>query len=351
MDTRIKMQEPLFNNSSEEVVNVSVSIVGAKMDKALESLEQAAQSNERYLGILLVCCGAFIYALQNFLIKIMFTDYHLGAIEQFYIKSLTYLAISIVGLRANGLSIYIVNSKDALFILSRAFLGIGDNVLLTVGVINLNVSTATALYYMFPIITIICSWTLLNEPVKALEVAATITSFSGVLFIMQPSFLFGGAVGNGSDSDSDSGSALYVAVTLGAALCAGFLFVLYRKTSIKINYFIMTFYYGIICAIVLPLIYMFMPYEKPALNIGQFVIAGCTSAGTLAGSLLIYRAYQYDNASRLTSVTYSQIVFTFIIDYAFFHPAVNSYQILGAACIVGSSFALAFRRCITDTDT
>ncbi len=348
MEERIQLKEPFFNNTSEDIMNVSISIIKPKVEKALESLEtNTPPSKRKYIGILLVVCGAFIYALQNFLIKIMFTDFQMGALEQFYVKSLTYLGISIFGLRANGLSIYIVNSQDAFFILSRAFLGIGDNVLLCIGVIYLSVSTATALYYMFPIITIIFSWTLLKEPVKALEVFAAVFSFSGVILMIKPKFLFDSEQ-NTTTSAAQQTNPVYMIITLCAALCAGSLYVLYRKTSVKINYFIMTFYYGLICTIVVPLIYMFTPYEKPPLNLTQFVIAACTSAVTLLGSLLIYWAYQYDNASRLTSVTYTQIVFTFIIDYAFFHPHVDSYHLLGAGLIVGSSFALAFMRCVDD---
>jgi len=348
MDEHVQLNEPFFNNNSNEIMNVSISIIKPKVDKALESLETTTPANKRkYIGILLVVCGAFIYALQNFLIKIMFTDYQMGALEQFYVKSLTYLGISIVGLRMNGLSIYIVDKKDAFFILSRAFLGIGDNVLLSIGVIYLNVSTATALYYMFPIITIVLSWTLLREPIKLLEVMATVLSFSGVMMILKPKFLFDQEIDLTQPQQSNP---LYMVITLGAALCAGSLFVLYRKTSVKISYFIMTFYYGIICTIVVPLIYMFTPYEKPPLNLTQFLIAACTSAITLFGSLMIYWAYQYDNASRLTSITYTQIVDTFIIDYAFFHPHVDSFHLIGAALIVGASFSLAFVKCVEEPE-
>ena len=347
MEDRIQFNEPFFNNNSEEIMNVSISIIKPKVEKALESLETKALAGERkYIGILLVLCGAFIYAIQSFLIKIMFTDFQMGPLEQFYVKSLTYLAISIVGLRANGLSIYIVNSSDAFFIISRALLGIGDNVLLTIGVIYLNVSTATALYYMFPIITIVMSWTLLKEPVKALEVMAAICSFGGVIMIVKPKFLFD----DEGDSQPQQSNPIYMLITLASAMCAGSLFVLYRKTSTKINYFIMTFYYGIICSITVPLIYMFTPYEKPPLNFSQFIIAAFTAAITLLGSLLIYWAYQYDNASRLTSVTYTQVVFTFIIDYAFFHPHIDYYHLFGAALIVGASFALAFMKCVEGTE-
>eukprot|EP01022_Parablepharisma_sp_SALTPOND_P015253 TRINITY_DN213_c0_g1_i2.p1 TRINITY_DN213_c0_g1~~TRINITY_DN213_c0_g1_i2.p1 ORF type:complete len:424 (+),score=17.74 TRINITY_DN213_c0_g1_i2:170-1273(+) len=336
-------ESELLRGSSdmEESINLlENSAIKSKVDKSLEPT--APNTKHKYIGALLILCGALMYSLQAFLTKILFTDYNMGVIEQFYVKSLTYLVVSMIGLYASGISFYIRSKEEFVFILSRTFFGIGDNLLLSIGIIYLNVSTATALFYIFPIITVVLSWIILKEPIKILEILATIFSFSGVVMNIKPSFLFKGK----GNPEIQAANPWYMVVTLGAALSAGCLYVLYKKTSATISYFMMSFYYGAICSIVLPLIYMFAPYKKEPLNFIQFAIAVGTSAIALFGSLLIYNAYQYGNATRLTPITYTQIVFTFIIDFAFFHPHVDVYHLLGAAMIVGASFSLAFANCI-----
>eukprot|EP01022_Parablepharisma_sp_SALTPOND_P015252 TRINITY_DN213_c0_g1_i1.p3 TRINITY_DN213_c0_g1~~TRINITY_DN213_c0_g1_i1.p3 ORF type:complete len:139 (+),score=9.68 TRINITY_DN213_c0_g1_i1:146-562(+) len=113
------------SNDMEECINllepssVNNSAIKSNVNKSLEPT--APNTKQRYTGALLILCGALMYSLQAFLTKILFTDYNMGVIEQFYVKSLTYLVVSMVALHASGTSFYIQSKEELVFILLRAF--------------------------------------------------------------------------------------------------------------------------------------------------------------------------------------------------------------------------------------
>jgi len=299
------------------------------------------------IGAGLIIAACICGSSQAFLTKSLFVKYGLGAYEQLYYRAICYVIFALIGLKMNNLKVTDFDRRHTSKILLRALLGIILNICYVIGVSTMEVSIASVLFYINPIFMMLLATIFLGEVLKLPDILACLSSFLGVVFIIKPHFIFGNSFSkNGENPEQAEGYLFSAILMMVAALCTASVYIIFKKSGAKIHYFVMTFYYGLISVLVIPFIIMLFGIERSELRSEYVPVLILTSFLNFASSMCVYKAFTYDKASRLTTLSYSEILLTFFIDTIVLQTSIDGFSILGAIFITVSSFSVAIMRCV-----
>jgi drug/metabolite transporter (DMT)-like permease len=130
------------------------------------------------------------------------------------------------------------SSNEIVFIRVRSVCLVGMDLGLAYGFAYVEVSVATVLLYLFPVIVIVMARVWLKEKITKADMVCAFMSFVGLIFVVQPSFMFGG------EAERD---AIYYAmcfVLLASAACFATQIVASGAVKASLNFFLMNFFYG-----------------------------------------------------------------------------------------------------------
>ncbi|CAK1362720.1 putative membrane protein [Cercospora beticola] len=216
----------------------------------------------------------------------------------------------------------------------------------------------------------VCS-KLINEPFTRAEMIGTFVSLVGVLFIAHPASLFNairnaadeppaGSPGDASPSQPDAGD--YDNVTpiqrlagVGVALVgvcgATGAFTTIRWIGKRAHPLISVNYFAVWCTLISIVMQLALP------SIGFLLPSGMKEWGLLfflgvcgfVMQFLLAAALSYEKSSRVTNMTYTQMLFAIAFEKLAFGHTPGILSIIGSSLILGSAIVVAFQRNSNDT--
>ncbi len=194
------------------------------------------------------------------------------------------------------------------------------------------IAEATVLHFTNPLWTALLAALLLREPVTGRILASIAVSFTGVLLITRPGFLFGGAAA-GIDL-LGVGAAL-----LGAMLASG-AYVTVREASKTEHPLVIVFYFPLV---MIPATAPFWPSFQLPQGWEWLVLVG-VGVSTQIGQVFLTRGLSLEPAARAMTIGYSQIVLVAIWGMVFFGEFLDIWSAVGSLLVIAGTLAVALSR-------
>ena len=211
------------------------------------------------------------------------------------------------------------NNKRLLVV--RGFLGFGALTCFYYAITHLPLADATVIQFMNPVWTALFAAMLIGERVGAREVLASVISLTGVVIMVQPSFLFGG----------ESLPTVGVVVALCGSLLSGLAYVTVRELRKTDDPLVVVFYFPLIA---LPLS---IPTAAPSLVLPhgwQWLLLLAIGLTTQIGQVFMTKSLHVERAARAATVSYVQIIFAFLWGWWLFGEQPAPLSIVGTALIL-----------------
>lgn len=205
----------------------------------------------------------------------------------------------------------------------RAALLMGSTLFAFTGLSYLPMAEVKAINFVSPLlVTIFAAWLLAEEVSRSRWIAVAI-GFCGVLFIVRPG----------------SGALQWQAVfPLGSALFYSLYQIMTRKFSER-EQALTTLFYSALVGCVLMSLASPLFWQLPTLqHLPLFILLG-TGAGL--GHFLLIKAMELENASFLSPLLYTQLIWVMLAGYVVFGDLPDSGAFFGMAIIVGSGLYVA----------
>ncbi|GAA5827240.1 hypothetical protein JCM11251_001185 [Rhodosporidiobolus azoricus] len=217
----------------------------------------------------------------------------------------------------------------------------------------LDLSDATTISFLSPVLVGLLAWILLREPYSKLEALVGLTSLLGTLFIAKPDFLFPSASPvdpNTPDVLSEDGVSseqrmFAVGVALIGVLGASGAYLIIRLIGKRasplhsISYFS---FYSIIVSCIYPFIFHAPPVFKLEKRFFMLIVP-IGVFGFLAQALLTM-GLQREKAGRGTLAVYSNLIFAMLLERLIFHKLPDAWSLLGASIIIGGAIRVALEK-------
>lgn len=271
------------------------------------------------LGMRYMLLSAFGFAVMSVFVKLASAE-GIPVLEIVAARALVSLFLSYADIRRKRITTFGTN-KGLLFL--RGLVGSFALVCVYYSITHLPLAEATVLQYLYPVITAALALFFLNEKLHWTLVLSIILSFSGVLLIVRPDFLFGELAPELS----------YFAVLSGllGAFGSAAAYVLVRKLSQVEDPSVIVFYFPLI-ALPFSLLLLGDDFVVPSLKACGFLIM--VGIFTQIGQICLTKALQAETAGRATAFSYAQVVFATLFGWALFDEVPDLWFACGALLIL-----------------
>jgi drug/metabolite transporter (DMT)-like permease len=268
--------------------------------------------------------SAFGFALMSACVKLASAE-GLPVLEIVAARALVSLLLSYADIRRKRVAAF-GKRKGILFM--RGAVGSLTLICVYYAITELPLAEATVLQYLYPVITTVLALFFLKERLHWTLILSIILSFSGVLLVVRPGFLFG-------DVAPDLPYFAVLAGLLGACGSA-VAYVLVRNLSQTEHPSVIVFYFPLIA----------LPFSVLLLG-NDFVVPSWQACGILIllgiftqiGQVYLTKAMQTETAGRATAFSYLQVVFASLLGWALFNEVPDLWFAAGAFLILLGTLA------------
>ncbi|KAJ8033321.1 Solute carrier family 35 member G1 [Holothuria leucospilota] len=294
--------------------------------------KRAFLSIYHHRGILMAFAAAFCSVSSTLTVSSL--EGAIGPTEVTFMRGLVTATLSLVLLVRRGVRIRPSSLGELKLLVLHSLLGAVGIWTQYYAYQNMATADAAAIIFGYIAFTALFARIFLKEPFGWLEGLLIVLTITGVVFIMQPPFLFGGY---GSEKSSTILPALAAFCT---CLLGGFQMVALRQLGKQGTDACKTVMYMGIALMVCTAISIASggPWSVPGCSFTRFlsVLVGLFSFTSF--SLLSF-ALTLENAVVISLITVSQVYLIFIADILFFGAKPDWFSITGTVLIVGSSMA------------
>lgn len=222
--------------------------------------------------------------------------------------------------------------NDKKLLLMRGFAGFMGLSCYFYAINHLPLADATVIQFCNPMLAALIAAVALKEPLRGLDVFATVFSMAGIVLVAQPSFLFA----SGQHLDP-------VAVVVGivGAIFSAIAYVVIRRLGSTEHHMVVVLYFPLVTG---PASLPLLALEGLVLpqGIEWLLLLGIGVTAQL-GQIEITKGFALETAGRASSVTYLQIVLAYSWGVLFFGEYPNTISIVGAFLVVLGVFSLTRR--------
>lgn len=265
--------------------------------------------------------SGFCFALMNVFMKFVS---HLPAVEIVFFRSIFTLFATYFALKINNLPLFGENKK---LLLMRGFFGTIALNLYVFTLQKIPLAAATVIQYLSPIFTTVIAFFFLKETIKAVQWAAFLICFAGVFLMKGFDVRFG-----------------YTDLLFGiiSAAAAGAAYNVIGKIRKKEHPLVIVFYFPLISLPVTAILCLFW-WEMPQGT--DWLYLFLSGATTQAAQYYMTRAYQADDASKVSIYTYVGVIYSLSFGYLFFDETYPAVAFLGLFLVIfGVVLSLYFTR-------
>jgi len=233
---------------------------------------------------------------------------HLPTVEIIFFRGVFTFFATLVALKLNDIPIWGKNYK---MLLAR---GIFGTIALNLYIFTLQkmpLASATVIQYLSPIFTTILAAIFLRERILSLQWLGFAICFLGVMML------------KGFDTRFD-----YIDLTIGvaSALAAGAAYNVIRKIQKTEHPLVIVFYFPMITVPTMSIACLFW-WETPQGNDWWFLLA--SGAATQGAQFYLTKAYQADDASKVSIYTYIGIIYSLLLGYFLFDETFSALAFAG----------------------
>jgi drug/metabolite transporter (DMT)-like permease len=276
-------------------------------------------------GLRYMVLAAFFFSLMTLLVKI--AGQHLPSAQLVLARSVVGVALSYGMLRRAGVASWGHRKGLLLF---RGLTGFLALLCFFYALARLPLADTTVIVYVSPAFTALLAAFFLKETLRLNEVLGLVISLAGIVFVAQPSFLFGGG--------ADSLDLFAVGIALLGAVFSSLAYVTVRKLRETEHHLVVVFYFPLVATpasipFMLPDTVWPTPHEWfLLLGIGVF---------TQIAQVYLTKGLHAEKAGRALSMSYVQIVFAALWGFLFFREIPDLACVLGALLVVAGTLVVA----------
>ncbi|ESW97225.1 hypothetical protein KL918_000833 [Ogataea parapolymorpha] len=225
----------------------------------------------------------------------------------------------------------------------------------------LSVSDTVVMSFLAPTVTSWMAYVFLGEPYTRLEAICGATAFLGVVLVARPSFIFYGHDTN-SDEDAPDGNQVIesssatlrligtCAILLscfgtGVSMCSMRKIGFHAHPLLTVSIFaLITFILSSAGAIIFQL-----PLQIPH-TLNQWLLLSTVGIAGFVMQYLSTMGMQREKAARAMSMSYTQLLYTTVLEYVLFNHLPSPLTILGSSIIIGSVMIIILYKPEEDDD-
>ena len=285
---------------------------------------KAIRADRAGLGITITVVGGLCFAIQDAGIKWLSAE--IAVLQILFLRSLFGLVLLGASTGFSGETISLKVTRPWLMAV-RTGINILGWILFFTSLQYLQLATAVALFFSFPLFLAIISVPLLGEKVGIRRVLAIIVGFFGVLLITNPA----------------AGLSIPALMMLGAALGWAIVASLTRILGEKENTTTQLFYtlLGFAVLLAIPQYWLWRPLELDA----YLMILGTAFFGVIA-QFAVTKAYAIASPSLIAPFEYTALIWAAALGYLLWGDIADNYAIAGAFLIIGSGVYIIHREAI-----
>jgi drug/metabolite transporter (DMT)-like permease len=261
---------------------------------------------------------AFCFSLMSLMVKVV--GKRLPTAEVVFVRSAVTLVIAYAMLKAAGIHVW---GNRKLLLALRGLAGFGALFCFFYAVTRLPLADVTVIHFTNPVFTALFAAAFLGERLGRRELVGLPLCLAGVVFVAQPSFLFGEGARNLD----------MLAVT--AALCAAILssvaYTTVRGLRQTDDPLVVVFYFPLVAT---PAAVPFMITNAVWPTPFEWLLLVGIGVVTQIGQIFLTKGLHRERAGRATSMSYVQVVFAATWGVLFFHEVPNWLSIVGAVLIL-----------------
>lgn len=270
----------------------------------------------RNIGIVLIICSAFCFALMNLFVKLAGD---VPTMQKAFFRNAVAVVTSFIVLLKKR-DCFIVPKGGMKYVWVRCISG-------TLGIIcnfyaigKLPIADASILNKLSPFFAIVFSVFALKEKPTKIDWIAVVVAFIGALFVMKPSF---------------SVEAIPAISGFFGGLGAGLAYTFLRKaTSAGVKGPFIVFFFSLFSCVVLSPALIFGYYPMTSFQLISLILAG---VGATGGQFFITAAYAHAPAKEISVYDYTIVLFTALFGVLFLNELPDVYSFIGYAIIIGIS--------------
>lgn len=293
-----------------------------------------ARSNPRLTGIVVLCVGAFVFSLQDVVIKWVSGAYPLA--EVLAIRGLVAFGPLLLLARFDG-GLAGLRTRRPVLLLLRAFLLLVSYTCYYLAIAAIPLAEAVSLYYSAPLFIVLLAGPLLRERVPPGRWAAVLVGFAGVVVVLRP--------GSGTLDPA-------ALLSVGSAAFYGLAALMARRMGETERASVMAFYQNLVffaAALAMGAIagdgrfldgghgslqFLLRGWVVPPL--GDFLLFASTGLVGAVGSWLLTHAYRVAEANVVAPFEYTSIVWAVLWGGLIWGEVPGAFTAAGVALVIGA---------------
>jgi len=285
---------------------------------------KAIRADRASLGISITVVGGLCFAIQDAGIKWLSAE--IAVLQILFLRSLFGLVFLGASTRISAETISLKLNRPWL-LAARSGINILSWVLFFTSLKYLQLATAVALFFSFPLFLAIISVPLLGETVGIRRISAIVVGFAGVLLITNPA----------------AGLSMPALMMLGAAFGWAIVASLTRILGENENTTTLLFYtlLGFAVLLAIPQYWLWQSIELHA----YLMIVGIAFFGVIA-QFAVTKAYAIASPSLIAPFEYTALIWSAILGYLVWNDIPDLYAIVGAFLIIASGIYIIHREAI-----
>lgn len=280
------------------------------------------------IGLRYMLLSALGFALMAVCVKLVHAR-GIPVLEIVAARALVSLVLSYIDVRRKKISLF---GKHYYLLLARGAVGAAALVAVYSAVTILPLAEATVLQYLHPMFVAVLALLFLGERFNVQLVLAIALSFIGVLFVVEPPWIFGG--------EAPSLSSFGVTMALLGAFGSAIAYVLVRKLSALEDSSVIIFYFPMI-ALPMSIILLGDDAVWPS-DAYTWLLLLLVGVFTQVGQVGLTKSMQTEPAARATAFSYVQVLFALVFGVVVFNEWPSASALIGAALIISGALLNVF---------
>jgi len=261
-------------------------------------------------GVRLMFVATFLFALMNVFVKFVS---HIPSVQVVFIRSLVSLLLSLYFLRRAKVKIW---GNNKLVLVLRGLFGATALVMYFTTIQKMPLASALVLHYTAPIFTTAFTFLLLNEKMYKIQWLFLVVSFVGV-----------GVIRN-FDARVET---LYLLMGIVAAMFSAAAYTCIRVLKKREHPLVIVLYFPLVTTPITGA-YALTHWVVPALTDWLFLLG--IGVLTQMAQLLMTKAYQAEEASRVASINYTGVLYALVFGMVFFGEFFGYMALLGMGLVM-----------------
>lgn len=271
------------------------------------------------LGARYMLLSAFAFALMGASVKFA-GQQGIPVLEIIAARALISLMLSYADVRRKGIPLF---GTHRVLLFLRGLVGFLALTGVFYALVHLPIAEASVLQYLHPMFTALIALLWLKERPTMATLLCIALSFIGLLVMVRPAFLFGGA-GAGYDT-------LAVTIAIAGAFGSGLAYTIVRRLSPVEDPSVIVFYFPLVC---LPVTLVLLGDDFVMPQGWAWLSLLLVGLFTQIGQITLTHAMRVETASRAGSFSYTQVVFAAVIGIVAFGEVPGVWTVAGAGLIL-----------------